>query len=174
MSAVAPPLSLLHHHRLRDLKIEKPKNYKGTSLHLSPQKSHFSLPQQIKSLCQSNDLNKALKLLQHEAKTVERSSTDMVAAMGILLQASGNKKEIDIGRKLHELVCGATLFKDDFFLNTSIITMYANCGFPLDSRFVFDQLSVKDLCLWNALVSGFVRNGLWFGGRRISTTGGKT
>ncbi|KAK1376127.1 hypothetical protein POM88_032320 [Heracleum sosnowskyi] len=169
MSTVAPPLSLLHHHRLRGLKVEKPKNCKGTSLHLSPQKSHFSLPRQIKSLCQSNDLNKALKLLQHEAKTVERSSIDMVAAMGILLQASGNKKEIEIGRKVHELVCGSTLFKDDFFLNTSVITMYANCGFPLDS-----QLSVKDFCLWNALVSGFVRNGLWFGGRRISTIGGKT
>ncbi|XP_074370834.1 pentatricopeptide repeat-containing protein At1g18485 [Apium graveolens] len=158
MSAVAPPLSLLHHH----LQVEKPKNCKSTSPHLTPQNSHFSLPHQVNSLCQSNDLDKALKLLQLEAKNVERSSTHMVAAMGLLLQASGNKKEIETGRKVHELVCASIRYNDDFFLNTSVITMYSNCGFPLDSRVVFDQLSVKDLCLWNALVSGYVRNGLWF------------
>lgn len=162
MSAVAPPLPLLHHHSLCRLEVEKPKNCKGTSLHLTPENSHFSLPQQINSLCQSNDLNKALKLLQQEAKNVERSSSDMVAATGLLLQASGNKKEIEVGRKVHELVCDSTLFKEDVFLNTSIITMYSNCGFPLDSRIVFDQISVKDLFLWNALVSGYVRNGLCF------------
>ncbi|WOG97608.1 hypothetical protein DCAR_0416949 [Daucus carota subsp. sativus] len=40
--------------------------------------------------------------------------------------------------------------------------MYSNCGFPLDSRIVFDQSTVKDLCLWNAIVSAYVRNELWF------------
>lgn len=162
MSAVAPPLSLLHHHRLCRLEVEKTKNCRSSSLHSTPQNSHFSLSQQINSLCQSNDLNKALKLLQQEGKNVERSSTDMVAAMGLLLQASGNKKEIETGRKVHELVCDSTRYKDDFYLNTSVITMYSSCGFPLDSRIVFDQLGVKDLCLWNALVSGYMRNELWF------------
>ncbi|KAL1820622.1 hypothetical protein ACET3Z_015491 [Daucus carota] len=163
MSAVAPPFSSLQHHGLhRSIQVEKPINSKAKLPDSTPQNSQFSLPQQINSLCQSNDLNKALKLLQQEAKNVERSSSDMVSALGLLLQASGHQKETEIGRKAHELVSDFTPFKDDIFLNTSVITMYSNCGFPLDSRIVFDQSRVKDLCLWNAIVSAYVRNELWF------------
>ncbi|KAL3570847.1 hypothetical protein D5086_028096 [Populus alba] len=39
--------------------------------------------------------------------------------------------------------------------------MYAMCGSPLDSRFVFDTMETKNLIQWNALVSGYTRNGLY-------------
>ncbi|CAL5387710.1 unnamed protein product [Camellia sinensis] len=47
-----------------------------------------------------------------------------------------------------------TRFRDDFVLNTRIITMYSICGSPSDSRLVFDQLQRKNLYQWNAMVSG--------------------
>ncbi|KAM1554000.1 hypothetical protein ACFX11_006791 [Malus domestica] len=73
--------------------------------------------------------------------------------MGALLQACGRHKDIETGRKVHNLVSASTVFSCDFVLNTRIITMYAMCGSPLDSRSVFDGLKRKNLFQWNALVS---------------------
>lgn len=83
--------------------------------------------------------------------------------MGVLLQACGRQKDIETGRKVHELVSKSTQFSNDFVLNTRLVTMYSMCGSPLDSRLVFDGLQRKNLFLWNALVSGFVRNELYDG-----------
>nr|POF12141.1 pentatricopeptide repeat-containing protein [Quercus suber] len=83
--------------------------------------------------------------------------------MGVLLQACGRQKDIETGRKVHELVSKSTQFSNDFVLNTRLVTMYSMCGSPLDSRLVFDGLQRKNLFLWNALVSGYVRNELYDG-----------
>ncbi|KNA20782.1 hypothetical protein SOVF_049240 [Spinacia oleracea] len=39
--------------------------------------------------------------------------------------------------------------------------MYSVCGFPLDCRFAFDELKVKNLFLWNALISAYTKNELY-------------
>ncbi|KAF5187629.1 Pentatricopeptide repeat-containing protein [Thalictrum thalictroides] len=71
-------------------------------------------------------------------------------------------KDLEVGRKLHEMVSKSPQFCDDFVINTRIITMYAICGFPLDSRNVFNGLQKRNLYQWNALISGYNRNELWF------------
>lgn len=35
------------------------------------------------------------------------------------------------------------------------------CGSPSDSRVVFDQLVVKNLFGWNAMISAYTKNELW-------------
>ncbi|KAJ8553754.1 hypothetical protein K7X08_024432 [Anisodus acutangulus] len=40
--------------------------------------------------------------------------------------------------------------------------MYSICGYPSNSRSVFDQLKSKNLYQWNALMSGYTKNELWF------------
>ncbi|KAM0994722.1 hypothetical protein ACFX13_010396 [Malus domestica] len=82
-------------------------------------------------------------------------------AMGASLQACGRQKDVETERKVHNLVSASTVFNCDFVLNTRIITMYAMCGSPLDSRSVFDGLKRKNLFQWNALVSGYARNELF-------------
>ena len=82
--------------------------------------------------------------------------------MGVLLQACGHQKDVNIGREVHKIVQKSTQFRDDFVLNTRIITMYSMCGSPSESRSVFDQLKRKNLFQWNALISGYTRNELWF------------
>ncbi|KAF2298895.1 hypothetical protein GH714_028957 [Hevea brasiliensis] len=81
--------------------------------------------------------------------------------MGILLQACGHQKDIETGRKIHEIVSKSTQYSNDYVLNTRLITMYAACGSVLDSRLVFDNLQRKNLFQWNALVSGYTRNELY-------------
>ncbi|KAK3225557.1 hypothetical protein Dsin_005419 [Dipteronia sinensis] len=115
---------------------------------------HF-LPD-ITSLCESNDLTKAYLLLQENPYNAQ-----IKEAIGVLLQACGRLKNIEIGKKVHEIVLASTQYSNDFVLNTRLITMYAMCGSPLDSRRVFDNLSEKNLFQWNAIISGYTRNELY-------------
>ncbi|KAK4851918.1 hypothetical protein QYF36_019429 [Acer negundo] len=115
---------------------------------------HF-LPD-ITSLCESNDLTKAYLLLQENPYNAQ-----IKEAIGVLLQACGRLKNLEIGKKVHEIVLASTQYSNDFVLNTRLITMYAICGSPLDSRRVFDNLSAKNLFQWNAIISGYTRNELY-------------
>ncbi|CAL5372155.1 unnamed protein product [Camellia sinensis] len=189
MALVAPPLSSLrrrhhhHHHQYVFRRTTQKPNAKD-SLHSIriPQSSLFptsqtrqrnsltptntsthqlSFPEQLPKLCHSGNLAEALALLQQNFDNVSFDSTQRAEALNVLLQACGHHKDIEIGRKVHEIVQRSTQFRDDFVLNTRIITMYSICGSPSDSRLVFDQLQRKNLYQWNAMVSGYTRNELW-------------
>lgn len=119
------------------------------------------LLEEIKKLCESGNLEETLGLLQKESDDVVLDSAQRSEAMGVLLQACGQRKDVEVGRRVHEMVSGSTHFCNDFVLNTRIITMYSMCGSPLDSRMVFDQLQRKNLFQWNAIVSAYTRNELF-------------
>lgn len=100
-----------------------------------------------------------LNYLQEGSNNIVFSSSHRAEAMGILLQACGKLKDIETGRKVHEMILSSTQFSKDLVLNTRLITMYSMCGSPLDSHFVFGGLE-KNLFGWNAMISGYVRNEL--------------
>ncbi|KAJ7956529.1 Pentatricopeptide repeat-containing protein [Quillaja saponaria] len=120
-----------------------------------------SLLQHINKLCESGSLKEAFGFLQADSDNAISGSVQRKEALGVLLQACGHQKDIEVGRKVHGLVSASTQFSNDFVLNTRIITMYSMCGSPWDSRFVFDGLQRKNLFLWNALLSGYTRNELF-------------
>ncbi|GMH31580.1 hypothetical protein Nepgr_033424 [Nepenthes gracilis] len=118
-----------------------------------------TLPTVVSNLCQAYNVNEALHLLQKCLNNSNYHSGEKADAIGVLLQACGQYNEIEIGRKVHEIV--STHFTNHFVLNTRLITMYAVCGSPIDSRAVFDHLEVKNLFIWNAIISGYTRNELY-------------
>ncbi|KAL6281491.1 hypothetical protein ACE6H2_018372 [Prunus campanulata] len=123
--------------------------------------SQPNLLQEINNLCDSGNLSEALTLLQADSRNAISSLQQKKDAMGALLQACGRHKDVETGRKVHDLVSASTQFCNDFVLNTRIITMYSVCGSPSDSRLVFDGLKRKNLFQWNALISGYARNELY-------------
>ncbi|CAI9113401.1 OLC1v1013997C1 [Oldenlandia corymbosa var. corymbosa] len=120
-----------------------------------------SLLGEITKLCESKFLTEALDLLQGNPGETFLDQTQKSLALGILLQACGVQKDIEIGRQVHRLIRTSTHLRDDPVLNTRIITMYSMCGSPLESRFVFDRLQEKNLYQWNALLKGYTRNELY-------------
>ncbi|CAK9180654.1 unnamed protein product [Ilex paraguariensis] len=187
MAVVAPPRSCRDHYHyqppfhktthkptvkryLRSILIPKTnlslsaQTHLTNSLSLTNSSTHrLSLPQEIAQLCESKEnLAGALSLLHEDSKHVAFDSAQKAEAMSVLLQACGRHKDIEIGRQVHQMVWGSTQFRNDFVLNTRIITMYSVCGFPSDSQSVFDQLERKNLYQWNALISGYTRNELWY------------
>ncbi|GMY15433.1 pentatricopeptide repeat-containing protein At1g18485 [Fagus crenata] len=185
MVSVAPPLSHHHHHhhhrpiiyrttQLSDtnnhslLPIFTPKaslslsTHTHKTTHSQTQTTSNPLLQHFHKLCDSGNLTEALNFLQRDSlSNAIFNSVQRAEALGVLLQACGHRKDIETGRKVHQMVSASTQFSNDFVLNTRLITMYSMCGSPLDSRLVFDGLKRKNLFLWNALVSGYARNELY-------------
>ncbi|KAF9606370.1 hypothetical protein IFM89_025038 [Coptis chinensis] len=73
----------------------------------------------------------------------------------VVLKACGCLSD---GRKIHSWVfkLGYCL---DLFVASSLLHMYSRFGFVGDGRRVFDEMSVRDLGTWNAMISGFCQNG---------------
>ncbi|XP_058108173.1 pentatricopeptide repeat-containing protein At1g18485 [Magnolia sinica] len=122
-------------------------------------KLEFSLFQEVSSLCEDGKLNEALMLLQTESGNFD--SAQRADAIGALLQACGQKKELEIGRQVHQMLSSVAEFSGNVVLNTRLMTMYSMCNSPLDSRHVFDSLEDRNLFQWNALISGYTRNEMW-------------
>ncbi|XP_022135532.1 pentatricopeptide repeat-containing protein At1g18485 [Momordica charantia] len=178
MALAAPPFSCRrHHHPLTIYKTTPKSTFKNSLPSTSSPKSSFSLsvqtherhPQlslleEICKICEAGDLTGALEFLQRDWKKKNNAASDSVQrkeAMGVLLQKCGQLKDVETGRKLDEMLSASSQFSDDFVLNTRLITMYSMCGYPSDSRTVFDRLPSKNLFQWNALVSGYTRNKLY-------------
>ncbi|XP_038880056.1 pentatricopeptide repeat-containing protein At1g18485 [Benincasa hispida] len=183
MAVVAPPFSGRHRPPIIYKPTPTPTSiFKNSLLSTSTPKSYFSvsaqtqthqsrstnpvsqlsLLEEIFKLCEASNLNGALNFLQRVWKN--NPGFDLAQrkeAMGMLLQKCGQHKDVEIGRKLDEMLSVSSQFCGDFVLNTRLITMYSICGYPSDSRLVFDRLQNKNLFQWNALVSGYVRNELY-------------
>ncbi|KAK9135419.1 hypothetical protein Syun_014749 [Stephania yunnanensis] len=70
------------------------------------------------------------------------------------------------GRKVHCWVFKLG-FGLDLFISASLIHMYTRFGLVGDARKVFDEMPVKDLGSWNAMISGFSQNGESAGALRV-------
>ncbi|KAG8366308.1 hypothetical protein BUALT_Bualt17G0062800 [Buddleja alternifolia] len=64
------------------------------------------------------------------------------------------------GKEIHAYVVRMKVI-DDEFLATAIIDMYMKCGQPSCAHNVFNQFDIKpnDPAFWNAMISGYGRNG---------------
>ncbi|GAA0138277.1 hypothetical protein LIER_00054 [Lithospermum erythrorhizon] len=63
------------------------------------------------------------------------------------------------GREVHCSVIKRAL-DCDVFVQSALITMYAQCGVMLDARLVFCEMGVRNIVSWTAMISGYVQNGM--------------
>ncbi|KAK1370961.1 Pentatricopeptide repeat-containing protein [Heracleum sosnowskyi] len=62
------------------------------------------------------------------------------------------------GKKIHGLVSKINLFESNAAIGASFVYMYSKNGCMDDAGLVFDEMCVKDLVSWTALVIGYVQN----------------
>ncbi|KAI5081248.1 hypothetical protein GOP47_0004431 [Adiantum capillus-veneris] len=73
------------------------------------------------------------------------------------LKASSSMKAIRKGQTIHfEIVKDG--YEQNTFIGSTIIDMYSKCGSLEEAKDVFDELLVKDVVAWTALISGYVEH----------------
>ncbi|XP_062107846.1 pentatricopeptide repeat-containing protein At5g56310-like [Humulus lupulus] len=73
-----------------------------------------------------------------------------------VLKAVIRLSAVDVGRQIHCQAIGTGL-DSDVCVGTSLVRMYSFCGCVLEARKVFDGMGVRDVALWNAMVTGYVK-----------------
>lgn len=73
-----------------------------------------------------------------------------------LLKACVKLKDVESGFQLHTGVAKAGFLEIDLFIGSSLVDMYAKCGFLSQARQVFDKLRVQNAVCWNALMVAYI------------------
>ncbi|KAF5194836.1 Pentatricopeptide repeat-containing protein [Thalictrum thalictroides] len=79
-------------------------------------------------------------------------------ALATVLGACGALKSLREGKKVHDIAKKLGLDLDVLVAN-SLLKMYMDCGSIKGARMVFDQMRLKDVISWTALVNWYVKNG---------------
>ena len=72
-----------------------------------------------------------------------------------LLKACAKKKDLVRGTILHDHVMRNGLLEKSPYIAGKLIDMYAKCGMLAKAQQVFDELSIRTVISWNALIAGY-------------------
>ncbi|KAL6970677.1 hypothetical protein U1Q18_030371 [Sarracenia purpurea var. burkii] len=93
-----------------------------------------------------------------------------------LIQACGGIRNLELGKCVHGYVLGLGIGKDIMVL-TSLVDMYSKMGYTESANSVFERMPERSLVSWNAMISGYIHNGLVHESfdlfRRLVNTGGR-
>ncbi|TKY64895.1 Pentatricopeptide repeat-containing protein [Spatholobus suberectus] len=82
---------------------------------------------------------------------------DWIALVSIL-RAYADVDDLEQGRSLHGCVVKMGL-EDEPDLLISLVAFYAKCGLVTVARSFFDQMKTPNVIMWNAMISGYAKNG---------------
>ncbi|WOK95427.1 pentatricopeptide repeat-containing protein [Canna indica] len=80
-----------------------------------------------------------------------------VSFYSLLVKRCTRFKRLKEGRLVHAHFMRSE-FKPDIFLWNSIVNMYCKCGSLDDARKAFDEMPVRDMVTWTALLTGYAQN----------------
>eukprot|EP01018_Ginkgo_biloba_P039548 Gb_03572 [translate_table: standard] len=100
-----------------------------------------------------------LKSLPTRTSQQESEATSAFGIYDLLLQSCGSIKSLAEGNQFHAHVI-VNGFEQNVFLVNKLVSTYAICGSLVDARLVFDKIPKRNVLLWNAIISGYVKNGI--------------
>ncbi|KAK6805072.1 hypothetical protein RDI58_002856 [Solanum bulbocastanum] len=75
-----------------------------------------------------------------------------------LLKACANLEDLEMGQGVHKHVL-ALGFGRFGSIRIGIVELYSGCGRMMDAKKVFDEMSHRDVILWNLMVKGYSQSG---------------
>ena len=76
-----------------------------------------------------------------------------------LIKTCTKKKDLYTGRKLHADIHRRCLLQRSPYLGNTLISMYIKCGLLAQAEQVHEELSLRNVITWNALISGYAQHG---------------
>ncbi|KAL2525175.1 Pentatricopeptide repeat-containing protein [Abeliophyllum distichum] len=77
----------------------------------------------------------------------------------IVVSACAEVGSLFFGMNVHGMVTKLNLFYGNSAVGSSFVYMYSKCGAMEDASVVFDEILMKDVVAWTALIIGYVQNG---------------
>lgn len=88
----------------------------------------------------------------------EGFAPNRVTFVGVL-KACGCQRAVHKGLELHVVIVREGLLEDNLVVGTALVDMYANCGMLMEAKEVFDDLEMRDVVSWTALITGYAQHG---------------
>ncbi|MCO5579401.1 hypothetical protein L7F22_033256 [Adiantum nelumboides] len=76
-----------------------------------------------------------------------------------ILKACGCIGAIDKGKQVHDEIVRRGYLKNDVVVGTALVDMYAKCGAFGKAREVLEELPIRNVFCWSALIAGFAEQG---------------
>ncbi|XP_021761408.1 pentatricopeptide repeat-containing protein At3g12770-like [Chenopodium quinoa] len=109
----------------------------------------------ISKCAQSGNSMEALRLFSD--MRMMKMKPDWITLVSVL-RACADLDYLEQGKSLHGCVLKMGLVSEED-LQISLTAMYAKCGEVMVARYLFDQINKQNLILWNAMISGYAKNG---------------
>lgn len=77
----------------------------------------------------------------------------------MIVSACAELRSLSVGMNIHGLVSKMNLFHGNSAVGASFVYMYSKSGAMEYASLMFDEITVKDVVVWTALVIGYVQNG---------------
>eukprot|EP01018_Ginkgo_biloba_P019289 Gb_18149 [translate_table: standard] len=151
---IAHPFSYVHHKLYYKITDREHTHDSSFDLHIhnyAPAAVPGSTPAVKEQLIQKPQGKKINSLCRESLKN-GNSNTNACAS---LLQACTSIEEL---KQIHAQM-SKTELKQNIFLLTKLVSMYAMCGTMDDAGLVFDKISERDVFIWNVMIRGYAMNG---------------
>ena len=102
---------------------------------------------------QSHDAPDSFKRMRNEGLSLD------VIMFICTLKACGSMGAIDKGNQIHDEVVKRKLLEKNIVLDTALVHMFARCGMLEKARKVLEELHLRDVIAWSALIAGHAQQG---------------
>ncbi|WOG81417.1 hypothetical protein DCAR_0100564 [Daucus carota subsp. sativus] len=148
------------HHLAASADQTTPKTFFNCDSHVKHLCNDRKFSEAIHILCKNKRLSEAIELLSR----IDRPSP---AIYSTLLQLCIQQRAVDLGKKVHDHAENNVGFRAGIVICNRLLDLYCKCGCVGDARKVFDEMSERDVCSWNIMVSGYVKAGDLGGARGL-------
>eukprot|EP01018_Ginkgo_biloba_P003193 Gb_13221 [translate_table: standard] len=124
-----------------------------TGVHKKVENVDTGFSDDVRRLCRQCRLKEALDSLQVVNQCVDSS------AYVALLQLCMKKKALSDGKLVHAHM-NETGFVPGTFLQTTLLSMYAECGSVVEARRIFDQMPKREVLSWTVMIKCYAKHGL--------------
>ncbi|XP_057982152.1 putative pentatricopeptide repeat-containing protein At5g52630 [Malania oleifera] len=113
-----------------------------------PERNVVSWSGMIYGYAQMGEDEEALSLFK-QALTEELDVNDFTFSS--VIRVCGNSTILELGKQMHGL-CFKTSFNSSSFVGSSLVSLYSKCGVIEGAYRIFDEIPVRNLGLWNAML----------------------
>ncbi|CAL0313809.1 unnamed protein product [Lupinus luteus] len=122
---------------------------------LLPKRDAISWNSIIAGCVQNGRFDEGLRFFRQMLK---ENVKPMHVSFSSVIPACAHLTALNLGKQLHACIIRLR-FDDNKFIASSLVDMYAKCGNIKMARYIFDQIEMRDMVSWTAIIMGCAMHG---------------